>query len=80
MTPALSDNLSEIMNTQRQWDDYMVVNSNEPGSRFIRGYIERFNTVSFFNEYAGLLSFFYVMGQICAPFIRIPIHLSLIHI
>lgn len=74
MTPALSDNLSEIMNTQRQWDDYMVVNSNEPGSRFIRGYIERFNTVSFFNEYAGLLSFFYVMGQICAPFIRIPIH------
>lgn len=58
----------------RQWDDYGVVNSQTEGSAFIRGYIERFNTVSFFNEFAGLLSFFFVMGQAAAPFMRIPIH------
>lgn len=70
----MSRGLNDLSIRNRQWDDYMVVISDQPGSRFIRGYIERFNTVSFFNEYAGLLSFFYVMGQICAPFMRIPIH------
>tara|TARA_R110000824_G_scaffold9126_2_gene41106 strand:+ start:789 stop:2327 length:1539 start_codon:yes stop_codon:yes gene_type:complete len=59
---------------QRQWDDYLVVTADDPAARFLRGYIERFNTVSFFNEFAGLLSFFFVMGQICSPFMRIPIH------
>ena len=66
--------LEATANATRQWDDYMVVNADNDGARFIRGYIERFNTVSFFNEFAGLLSFFFVMGQVCAPYMRIPIH------
>tara|TARA_R100001230_G_C5686706_1_gene196446 strand:- start:1648 stop:3174 length:1527 start_codon:yes stop_codon:yes gene_type:complete len=66
--------IGEVKSTTRKWSDYMVVNSQNEGSRFIRGYIERFNTVSFFNEFAGLLSFFFVSGQVCAPFMRIPIH------
>ena len=45
--------LNSITNTQRKWSDYAVVNGNQTGSQFIRGYIERFNTVSFFNEYMG---------------------------
>jgi hypothetical protein len=74
MTVSINSDMNNLMAQQRQWDDYMVVNSDHEGSQFIRGYIERFNTVSFFNEYAGLLSFFFVMGQLCAPFMRIPIH------
>jgi hypothetical protein len=66
--------IDSVKDLTRKWDDYGVVNSDNHGSRFIRGYIERFNTVSFFNEFAGLLSFFFVMGQVCAPFMRIPIH------
>jgi len=66
--------IDAIQIRQRQWDDYMVVTADHEGAKFLRGYIERFNTVSFFNEFAGLLSFFFVMGQICAPFMRIPIH------
>lgn len=66
--------LEATASATRQWDDYMVVNADNDGARFIRGYIERFNTVSFFNEFAGLLSFFFVMGQVCAPYMRIPIH------
>lgn len=71
---SVNSDMNDIMAQQRQWDDYQVVASENEGSRFIRGYIERFNTVSFFNEYAGLLSFFFVMGQLCAPYMRIPIH------
>lgn len=57
----------------RKWSDYGIVNQDTESSRYIRNYIERFNTVSFFNEYAGLLSFFFVAGQILAPYMRIPI-------
>ena len=58
----------------RKWDDYTLVKSDFEGSKFIRNYISRFNTVSFFNEYAGLLSYFFVAGQVLAPYMRIPIH------
>jgi len=59
---------------ERKWDDYTLVKSPFQGSKFIREYIERFNTVSFFNEYAGMLSLFYVVGQVLAPYVRVPIH------
>jgi hypothetical protein len=58
----------------RKWDDYSLIKSPWEGSKFLRSYIERFNTVSFFNEYAGLLSYFFVCGQVLAPYMRIPIH------
>lgn len=74
MSIEMEGQIGSLFGHQRQWDDYMVVNGDHEGARYIRGYIERFNTVSFFNEYAGLLSFFFTMGQVCAPFIRIPIH------
>ena len=60
--------------SRRKWSDYSFVNAPSAGSNFIRQYVERFNTVSYFNEYAGLLSYFYVLGQYLAPYIRIPIH------
>ena len=59
---------------ERKWDDYSLVNTPYDGSKFIKEYIERFNTVSFFNEYAGLLSIFYVVGQVLAPYVRVPVH------
>jgi len=58
----------------RKWDDYTLVKSDFDGSKYIRNYIKRFNTVSFFNEYAGLLSYFFVVGQALSPYMRIPIH------
>ena len=74
MEVSMTGGLNDLSARARQWDDYQIVNASGDGSRFIRGYIERFNTVSFFNEYAGLLSYFYAMGQLAAPFVRIPIH------
>ena len=74
MEIEMTGGLNALATRNRQWDDYMVVTGNNEGSKFIRSYIERFNTVSYFNEYAGLLSYFFAMGQICAPFVRIPIH------
>ena len=58
----------------RKWDDYTLVKSDFDGSKYIRNYIQRFNTVSFFNEYAGMLSYFFVAGQALAPYMRVPIH------
>ena len=63
---------------ERKWNDYSVVKSPYEGSKFIKQYIERFNTVSFFNEYAGLLSLFYVVGQVMCPYVRVPIHGSIL--
>ena len=60
--------------TTRKWYDYSVVTSPYDGSKFIRQYVERFSTVSFFNEYAGLLSYYYILAASLAPYIRIPIH------
>tara|TARA_B100000902_G_scaffold390907_2_gene440660 strand:+ start:1758 stop:3212 length:1455 start_codon:yes stop_codon:yes gene_type:complete len=60
--------------TTRKWYDYQVVTSPYDGSKFLRRYVERFSTVSFFNEYAGLLSYYYVLAASLAPYVRIPIH------
>lgn len=59
--------------TTRKWSDYGLITSPYDGSRFIKQYIERFGTVSFFNEFAGLLSYFFILGQALAPYMRIPI-------
>ena len=48
--------------TTRKWYDYSVVTSPYDGSKFLRQYVERFSTVSFFNEYAGLLSYYYILA------------------
>tara|TARA_R100000152_G_C6772133_1_gene198890 strand:- start:325 stop:1773 length:1449 start_codon:yes stop_codon:yes gene_type:complete len=66
--------LQSQTDTTRKWDDYALVSQDYEGSKFIRSYIERFNTVSFYNEYAALMSYFFVMGQLLAPYMRIPIH------
>lgn len=60
--------------TTRKWSDYGLITSPYDGSRFIKQYIERFSTVSFFNEFAGLLSYFFILGQALSPYMRIPIH------
>jgi hypothetical protein len=36
------------------------------------GYVERFSRTSIDNDIPAMLSFFYIQGQIAAPFIRIP--------
>jgi len=59
--------------TSRKWTDYGLITSPYDGSRFIKQYIERFSTVSFFNEYPALLSYFFIVGQMLAPYMRIPI-------
>ena len=58
----------------RKWSDYSLVKAPYEGSAFIKQYIERFSTVSYFNEIAGLLSYFFIAGQALAPYIRVPIH------
>lgn len=68
--PMLSKPTSD---TTRKWSDYGLITSPYDGSRFIKQYIERFGTVSFFNEFAGLLSYFFILGQALAPYMRIPI-------
>ena len=52
MEIEMTGGLNDLSVRSRQWDDYSIVNGPSEGSSFIRGYIERFNTVSFFNEYA----------------------------
>ena len=63
-----------LASTRREWNDYSVVNSPYEGSNKLRQYVERFDTLSFFNQYAGMLSYFYILGQMLAPYVRIPIH------
>ena len=46
----------------REWKDYSLVNSPYEGSNNLRQYVERFDTLSFFNQYAGILSYFFVLA------------------
>jgi len=39
----------------------------------LRGYLEHFKQVSINNEIPGLISFFFILGQVAVPFVRIPI-------
>jgi len=53
----------------RNWEDYQVV------QRFplLRDYINVFGNVSYYNDMAGLISFFYAQGQVLVDLTRIPI-------
>lgn len=42
----------------------------------LRGYLEHFREVSKDNEIPGLLSFFFILGQVALPFVRMPIGAS----
>ena len=56
----------------RQWDNYEAV------QRFplLKGYINMFSDISYHNEMAALISFFYVQGQSLVDYMRIPINNS----
>ena len=43
----------------------------------LRGYLEHFREVSKDNEIPGLLSFFFILGQVALPFVRMPIGFTL---
>ena len=58
--------------TTRTWDKYRAV-LRYP---LLKSYIERFQTTSFFNEKAGLLSFFYLQGQAVVDTVRVPVWAS----
>ena len=66
--------LRQETDTTRKWNDYSLVKTPFDGGQYIKQYIERFSTVSYFNEFAGLLSYFFIIGQSLAPYMRIPIH------
>mgnify|MGYP003122764440 FL=1 len=36
------------------------------------GYLEHFNQTSIDNDIPGMLSFFYIQGQLAVPYIRLP--------
>ena len=56
----------------RNWNDYGAVKKYP----VLRKYIERFRTTSFFNENAGILSYFYLQGQTLVDYVRIPVWAS----
>ena len=37
-----------------------------------KGYLDHFNSISIDNEIPGMLSFFFIQGQIAVPYVRIP--------
>ena len=39
----------------------------------LKGYLEHFKQVSINNEIPGLLSFFFILGQVAIPYVRIPV-------
>jgi hypothetical protein len=52
----------------RKAQDYMAVKQYP----VFDGYVDRFSRTSIDNDIPAMLSFFYIQGQIAAPFIRIP--------
>ena len=56
----------------RTWDKYRAVLEYP----LLKSYVERFQTTSFFNEKAGLLSFFYLQGQALVDTVRVPVWAS----
>lgn len=58
----------------RPYGTYAAVQKYKP----LSGYLDHFREVSIDNDIPGLISFFYVQGQIAAPFVRIPIRGSYI--
>jgi hypothetical protein len=52
----------------RRAEDYQAT-QNYP---LFKGYLEHFNSISIDNEIPGMLSFFFIQGQIAVPYVRIP--------
>lgn len=52
----------------RKADEYLAVKKFP----FLQGYVDRFGKVSIDNDIPALLSFFFVQGQVAAPYVRIP--------
>jgi hypothetical protein len=52
----------------RKATDYQVVNKFD----FFKGYVEEFGRVSIDNDIPAMLSFFFIQGQVAAPYVRIP--------
>jgi len=52
----------------RKADEYQAVQKFP----FMQGYVERFGKTSIDNDIPALLSFFFVQGQVAAPYVRIP--------
>ena len=49
-------------------DQYEIVKKND----IFRGYLEHFGNTSIDNDIPGMLSFFFIQGQLAVPYIRIP--------
>ena len=49
-------------------DQYEIVKRNP----IFRGYLEHFGSTSIDNDIPGMLSFFFIQGQLAVPYIRIP--------
>ena len=56
------------MREMREANDYAAVNKYP----FFQGYVERFGRTSIDNDIPGMLSFFFIQGQIAAKYVRIP--------
>ena len=52
----------------RRATEYAVVDKYP----FFKGYVEEFGKVSIDNDIPAMLSFFFIQGQVAAPFVRIP--------
>ena len=50
-------------------EEYDCVKSN----KVLKAYLEHFRQVSKNNEIPGLLSFFFIQGQVALPYLRIPV-------
>ena len=55
----------------REWNKYAMMKYET-----LEDYVQRFRLTSFFNEHAGLLSFFYLQGQALVDYIRVPVWAS----
>jgi len=56
----------------REWNQYTAVERYP----IMREYVERFRQTSFFNEMAGLMSFFFLQGHTVVDYVRIPVWAS----
>ena len=52
----------------RRYEEYEAVKKFP----LLKGYLEHFNKTSMENDIPGLLSFFFLQGQVAVPFVRIP--------
>ena len=53
----------------RTLENYTAINKFP----IFKGYIEHFGNTSIDNDIPGMLSFFFVQGQIAVPYVRIPL-------